>query len=173
MIILYHPPQARCWARDNSKLGSEKFKQRTGEALGEDVCYLKMRSNKFRDEFAGLHKFTNKMKIDINVLRAFVSHRILTKKDSAMVVTIEPWMCWKRRMKLMKERGEPEDIRGGVCKGAIFRFTTRTSDGWLLFSTPRNQISSKKDRISVCRTTSFLIESKFLVRCGTTNTSSK
>ena len=87
----------------HAQLGPKKLKSWPWKTLGEDVSKLKMRWDKLGSKFPLSYKFSNKMIIQVNMFSSFMSHGILAKKDSNLIVTEELRPRRWRGLKLMKK----------------------------------------------------------------------
>ena len=68
--------------------------------------------------------------------------------------------------------GEPKKFSCSSGNGTIHRFTTRTRDSGLLFSTPRNQIIAKINRVARGGTASIETTGPISVRVSNEDTRS-
>lgn len=88
--------------------------------------------------------FTNKENIKFHMFSARVENRIMTKSNSALIVTEDYWSR-KSDFEFMKKGLDPQDFIGSKGKAAILSFNTRPDNESLRFRPPRNKIGTKKD----------------------------
>ena len=82
------------------------------------------------------HLVSNKMKIDLNMFRSLVLHRIGGHVDGTDIVTIDQRSMAKWSLEFTKKLTQPRNFCHSISNGVIFSFSTGAGDSVLSFGRP-------------------------------------
>jgi hypothetical protein len=86
----------------NGKAGPKLLEQGSRKPFGEDVGILRCRGNMENSNVTKGNLLSNKMEVDLNVLRPLMLHRITGEINSTDVVTIDQSSTARGMLELLK-----------------------------------------------------------------------
>jgi hypothetical protein len=80
--------------------------------------------------------FTDKVAINVNMLRLFVKNGVGSKVKGCLIVTKELHGLRMRNPKRLKKHLEPKEFTSGCCHSSVFSFSGRAGNSVLLLGSP-------------------------------------
>ena len=110
------------------------------------------------------HLLTNKVDVDLDVLRAAMLNRVAGHIDSTDVIAEDNSRGRERTMKLEKKLTKPAALSHGMSHGSVLRLGTGTGHSSLTFRRPRDKVVTKIDAVAGRRTLGVRAPSPICVR---------
>jgi hypothetical protein len=94
------------------------------------------------------HPVTNKMQVNLHMLRPLMLNRVGGEVHDADVVAVDERALGERVMKLSQELSETGRLNHAVSNSPVLRLNTRAGDNWLSLGRPGDQVAAEEDDIT-------------------------
>jgi hypothetical protein len=120
----------------NAQLAKKTKEVVTAQSFSENISKLMASRNVSCGDDLSTEFFTDKVAINVDMLRSFVKNGVGSNVKGCLIVTKEFHGLRMRNPERLKKHLEPKELTSGCCHSSIFSFSRRTGNRVLLLGSP-------------------------------------